>query len=156
MTTQTESALAKLTALSQTLDSVSNQLSQQITEIESALNDLHFGVWAWLRDDPLDVEEVSEVGTNGQRSSVHHIQQLGYGKHKGKWGFLVASGTQESWGADVTITFLQDAPREIKLRAIERIHKLLDILAEGLNRVTQKTTEKVMEAREIATALRKS
>ena len=156
MTTQTESALAKLTALSQTLDSVSNQLSQQITEIESALNDLNFGVWAWLRDDPLDVEEVSEVGINGQRSSVHHIQQLGYGKHKGKWGFLVASGTQESWGADVTITFLQDAPREIKLRAIERIHKLLDILAEGLNRVTQKTTEKVMEAREIATALRKS
>ncbi len=156
MTTQTESALARLTALSQTLDSVSDQLSQQITEIESALNDLNCGVWAWVSDDPLGVEKVPEVEKDGQSSSVHHIQQLGYGKHEGKWGFLVASGTQESWGTDVTITFLRDAPREIRLRAMERIHKLLDIVAEGLNQVTQETTEKVAEAREIATALRKS
>lgn len=155
MAKKAEVALSKLTSMSQTLSSASDQLTQHIAEIESALNDLNFGVWAWVKDDPLEVEEISAVDNDGQGPLVHHIQQLGYGKHKGKWGFLVASGTQESWGTDVTITFLRDAPREIRLRAVDRIPKLLDMVAEGLNQITQETTEKVAEAREIVAALRK-
>ncbi len=150
-----EVALSKLTSVSQSLSSASDQLTQHITEIESALNDLNFGVWAWVKDDPLEVEEMPAADHDGKGSLVHHIQQLGYGKHKGKWGFLVASGTQESWGTDATITLLRDASREIRMRAVDRIPKLLDIVAEGLNQVTQETTEKVAEAREIVAALRK-
>ncbi len=156
MINNAEAALAKLTSLSQALNSASDQLSQQISEIESALDRLNPGVWAWVKDDPLEVEEVFRLEKDGKRSSVHHIQQLGYGKHNGVWGFIVASGTQESWDRDVAITFLRDTPLGIRLRAIERIPKLLDLLAEGLTAITQEATQKAAEAKEIAVALRKS
>ena len=155
MTNPAHAALAKLTSLSQALDNVSDQLSQNIKEIESALDELNCGFWAWVKDDPLQVDEISGTDKDGKQTSVHLIQQLGYGKHSGKWSFLVASGTQESWDTDATITLLRDASRELKLRAMDRVPKLLDLLAEGLTRITEETAQRAIEAKNIATGLRK-
>jgi hypothetical protein len=156
MTTNVQTAQARLTSLSQVLSNASDQLSQSIAEIESALNQLNCGVSAWVHEDPVKVEETSEIGSDGAAHTSNRLQELGYGKHDGKWGFILASGTEESWPADVNISFLSDATLEIKLLAMERIPKLLDMVAEGLNKITQEATRKAAEAKEIASALRRS
>lgn len=150
-----QTALARLTSLSQVLSNASDQLSQNISEIESALNQLNWGVSAWVQDDPLKVEEASTSESDGKPKAVHHLQVLGYGQQENKWGFIIAAGTEESWPEGVSISFLSEAPLDIKLVAMERIPKLLDLVAEGLNKITQETTKKAAEAKEIASALRR-
>jgi hypothetical protein len=156
MSNNVQTAQARLTSLSQVLSNASDQLSQNIAEIESALNQLNWGVSAWVHEDPVKVEESSEVGPDGAMHTTHRLQELGYGKHDGKWGFILASGTEESWPADVNITPLSAATLEVKLLAMERIPKLLDMVAEGLNEITQEATRKAAEAKEIASALRRN
>ena len=153
MSNNAQSALARLTSLSQVLSNASDQLSQNIGDIESALNQMNWGVSAWVHDDPLKAEESPSAGANGH--SVHVLQELGYAQQNGAWGFVIASGTEESWPEDVKITFLRDAPLDIKMAGMERIPKLLDQIAEGLNKITQTATQKAAEAKEIASALRR-
>ncbi len=153
--TSANAALAKLTSLSQALANASDQLSQHIIEMESALEDLNFGLWAWVKDDPLQIDEVSGVDKDGKHTTIHLIQQLGYGKHNGKWAFLVASGSEESWDTDAKISLLRNAPRDIKLRAMDRIPQLLDSLIEEVTRMMEETQQKAQEAKGIATGLRK-
>jgi uncharacterized phage infection (PIP) family protein YhgE len=154
MSNNVQTSMARLTSLSQVLNNASDQLSQNIGEIESALNQLNWGVSAWVHDDPLTVEEVTGTGPDGNHRQVHRLEELGYANSGGTWGIVVASGTEESWPEDVKITFLRDAPLEVKIRAMERIPKLLDEVAEGLNKITQQATQKAAEAKEIASALR--
>lgn len=151
-----QAALSKLTSLSQVLSSTSDQLSKSISEIEAALNKLNWGVSAWVHEDPIKVEEASEIGPDGAAKAVHNLQALGYGQNEGKWAFIIAAGTEESWPDDVTITFLSEAPLDVKLLAMERMSKLLDLVADGLNKITQEATKKTAEAKEIATALRRN
>jgi methyl-accepting chemotaxis protein len=154
MSNNVQTSMARLTSLTQVLNSASDQLSQNIGEIEEALNKLNWGVSAWVHDDPVTVEEFSKAGADGNHVQVHKLQELGYANSGGVWGIVIASGTEESWPEDVKITFLRDAPLEVKLRAMERIPKLLDQFAEGLNKITQQATQRAAEAKEIASALR--
>jgi methyl-accepting chemotaxis protein len=154
-TINVQSSLARLTSLSQVLNDTSNQLSANIAEIEQALNQLNWGVSAWVHDDPVKMEESSATGPDGKPRTVHTLEELGYASHEGKWGFVIASGTEESWPDDVSIRFLREAPLETKLLAMERISKLLDLVAEGLNKISQEATQKAAEAKEIASALRR-
>jgi hypothetical protein len=154
MSNNVQASMARLTSLSQVLNNASDQLSQSIGEIEGALNQLNWGVSAWVHDDPVSVEEFSKAGPDGNPIKVHKLQELGYANSGGTWGIVLASGTEESWPEDVKITFLRDAPLEVKLRAMERIPRLLDEVAEGLNKITQQATQKAAEAKEIASALR--
>ena len=154
MSTNVQTAMAKLTSLSQVLSNASDQLSLNITEIESALNQINWGVSAWVHDDPLKVEETSAAGRDGKQRKVHTIQELGYANQDGVWGLVIASGTEEAWPDDVDVTFLKDAPLDTKMAALERIPKLLDLVADGLNKITQEATQKAAAAKEIASALR--
>ena len=156
MSTNVQSAMAKLTSLSQVLSNASDQLSKSIAEIESALNQLNWGVSAWVHDDPLKVEEVSANGGDGKARTLHTLLELGYANHDSRWGFVLASGTEETWPEDVEITFLREAPLDVKMLGMERIPKLLDLVAEGLDKITQEAAQKAAEAKEIASALRKA
>ncbi len=156
MSNNTQTAMARLTSLSQVLNNASDQLSDNIADIESALNQLNWGVSAWVHDDPLKAEESTETGPDGKSKQVHTLQELGYANNEGTWGFVIASGTEELWPEDVKITSLRDAPLDTKLLAMERIPKLLDQVAEGLNKITQQATQKAAEAKEIASALRRA
>jgi hypothetical protein len=153
MTDPTRNSLARLTTLSQALNNISDQLTHNIAEIENALVALNLGLWAWVKDDPLSVEELTVTTKDGKPAVAHHVQQLGYGKHNGKWAFLVASGIQEKWEEDAKIELLRNCPRQVKLAAVDRIPKLVESFAEELTRVTDEVTQKASEAMSIAVAL---
>ena len=78
MSNNVQTSMARLNSLSQVLNNVSDQLSQNIGEIESALNELNWGVSAWVHDDPLTVEEVTGTGPDGNHRQVHRLEELGY------------------------------------------------------------------------------
>src|SRR5690348_14909698 len=109
MNGKVETSLKQLSSLSKSLNEASDELSKQISEIQSALNEFKFGVWAWAKEPVLTESELSDPDEQGHQYQLNYIYRLGYGKHKGKWGLLISY----SWEAtdEEQIMFLRDAPR---------------------------------------------
>ena len=148
-----ETSLTHLGSLAKSLNEASDILSKEISNIESALGSYGLGIWAWASAPLLTEEEQTEPNEKGVSYTLQYETFLGYGKHHGKWGLVVGS----SWGGDpdLNVSALRDAPREIRLKAIEKIPELLDVLAKNLARTTEEAIERATKAREIAAALSK-
>jgi len=153
MTNKVDATLKQLASISQTLNEASDQLSKQIAEIESALNEYKLGITAWV--ELKKEKELTEPAEDGARLEVTIVEQLGYGKHKGKWGLLVTSYCEEFDGENSNESFLRDAPRETRLAAVDKLPELLKALAQEGAKVTEEATKKAAQAKEIAAALSK-
>src|SRR5690348_17790672 len=131
MNGKVETSLKQLSSLSKSLNEASDELSKQISAIESALNEFKLGVFAWAKEPILMESELSEPDQQGQRYVVGYKYELGYGKHKGKWGLLVSYG----WDAsdEQEFVFLRDAPRHVRIKAMDRIPDLLDVLIKEMS-----------------------
>ena len=147
-----ETSLKQLSLLSKSLNEASDELSKQISAIESAINEFKLGIWAWVRKPILTEFELSDPDEKGQRFELNYHYRLGYGKHNAKWGLLV-SYRWEANEEDMEIEFLRDTSREIRIKATERIPELLDALAKEMSALTQETSKKASEAKELAAAL---
>lgn len=153
MNGKVEASLKQLSSLSKSLNEASDQLSKQISAIEVALNEYKLGVWVWAKKPILTETEISDPDEQGRRFEYNFDHQLGYGKHKGKWGLLVSSGWEGDDGMDTKITPLRDAPREIRIKAMDRIPDLMDDLAQEMLSVTQEASKRAAEAKQLAAAL---
>lgn len=150
-----EASLRKLASLSKDLNEASDELSRQIAGLETALNGYKLGVWAWVKNPIIKKAELSEPDEKGNCYFIQYTHHLFYGKHKGKWGLLVNDGWE--WEDEERhVTFLRNAPREVRLSAMDRIPDLLDDLVEKVAAVTKEASEKAAQAKELATALRPS
>src|SRR6266566_1519090 len=151
MNGRVETSLKQLSSLSKSLNEVSDELSKQISAIESALNEFKLGIWAWAKEPVLTESELSDPDEKGQRFLFNYGHLLGYGKHRGKWGLLISYGLE---GEDETeIMFLRDAPRAVRIKSMDRIPDLLDVLAQEMSALTQEASKKASEAKELAAAL---
>ncbi len=156
MTGKAEAALKKLASLSKNLNEASDELSRQIVALESALNGYKLGVWAWLGDLIVTETELSEPDGKGQQYLIRYTHHLGYGKHKGKWGLLVSSGWEWEDDEERVVAFLRDAPRTVRIKAIDKLPDLLSLFVEKVETVVKEASEKATQAKELATALRPS
>jgi hypothetical protein len=150
MRVEEETKFKQLALVSQNLHSASVQLSEQITEVESALNDLNLGISAWieLRRFTKDDDEAE--------SPIPWSENLGYGKHSGKWGVLCTSYCELTNNpGEVPKSFLREASRDTRMAAVEKIPELLELLAHKATSVAKEASEKAAQAKEIATDLRK-
>ena len=152
MNGKVEASLKQLSVLSKSLNEASDELSKQISAIESALNQFKLGIWVWVHEPLLIETERSDPDENGKQFEYNYYHQLGYGKHNEKWGLLV-SYYWEGSDENMKIVFLRDASRELRIKAIGKIPALLDVLAENMSELTQETTKKASEAKELAAAL---
>jgi hypothetical protein len=152
MTGKVETSLKQLSLLSKSLNEASDELSKQISAIESALNEFKLGVWAWVREPILTETELGDPDEKGMRLQFNFHYQLAYGKHQGKWGLLV-SYFWEATEEDAEIAFLRDASRKVRIKAMDRIPDLLDVLAKEMSTLTQEASKKASEAKELAAAL---
>lgn len=151
MNGKVEASLKQLSSLSKSLNEASDQLSKQVSAIESAINEFKLGIWGWVRTPILTESELSDPDQEGHQYLLEYCHQLGYGKHKGKWGLLVSYGWVASDESE--IMFLRDAPRDVRIKAMDRIPDLLDVLAKEMSSVTQEASKKASEAKELAAAL---
>ncbi len=145
--------LDKLASLSKSLNEASDELTGQIGHIEAVLSDLRLGVWAWV---DLIEEPVYEKQDDGKHMQFTRKVQLGYGKNGRAWGLLIAEGYDEFWEEDrVKVTFLRDAPRDVRVAAVDKMPDLLEQIADKTAKALEEVTEKAAKAKEIATAVGK-
>lgn len=145
-TTNVSALLKQLSSASQTLNQASNKLTEQIKEIESSLSSYSFGVIAWV-----ELRRVREEVDSG-KSSVDRIDRLGYSKENGKWALYVSSAVEEmdyfeSW-------LLRNAPRELRILAIDAIPKLLEQMVAKAKELTAEVANKTDRAKALARSLR--
>ncbi|MDA2937993.1 hypothetical protein MYX75_07000 [Acidobacteria bacterium AH-259-A15] len=153
MTNKVDAALERLASFTQTLNEASDKLSVQIAAIESALSEYKLGITAWVN--LKREQDFSEADDKGVRHQLTYVEQLGYGKHKGRWGLLVSWFWEELLDPyNLDQSFLRDTSRETRLAAIEKLPDLLEALAQKAAKVTEETTKKAAQAKEIAAALK--
>jgi len=138
--------LKQLASASETLNQASNKLTEQIKEIEASLASYNLGVIAWveLRRTP---EEVAE-----NYPTVDRIESLGYSKKNGKWGLFVYSEIEEFEHLEEWL--LRDAPRELRILAVDAIPQLLETMVTKAKVLTSEVISKTDRAKSIAHSLR--
>ena len=116
-----QNSLQELASSADTLNSLSDQLNKQILDVESAVNKMGIGLTAYM-----NTESWSD-----ERGERYDIWRICYEKHSSKWGFTI----QHLWGLesyddsqDSETWAFKDAPREHRLKAIEKIPDLIDAL----------------------------
>jgi len=134
----------KLRQLSKDLGEASDELTAELKEIESRVNECNIGIQVEDFDHPLLVED-----------GVLFI--LGYRRNKKKWGLVVCQyepvNKEEPDDSDIVCINeypLMQASRDIRLKARENIGHLLDLLyTEGEKLLTgvQEANEKLKKNR---------
>lgn len=144
--TNVSALLKQLSSASQTLNQASNKLTEQIKEIESSLASHNLGVRAWV-----ELRRTSEE-IDPSVQLVHRVDRLGYSKEGGKWALYVDSAIQEV--DDYQCWLLRDAPRELRLLAIDAIPKLLEQMVANAKELTAEVASKADRAKTLAQSLR--
>jgi hypothetical protein len=146
-----ESTLKKLAAVSQSLNQASDLVTSRIADVEGALREYKLGVEAWV-----DIRRWYEEGqfTDGSWFRLGRTQKLGYGKKDGKWGLLTYISAEESDEPE-EFSFLREAPRDLRLTAIDKLPELLEALVEKAVQTAQEATKKAEKAGQIAAGLAK-
>lgn len=124
------------------LGSATDEFSKPINRINDVLQKLHLGVTAWVSFD-------SGEDPWGNWSS----SDIGYARIAEKWGLAIRERegnhndgeprSSQSW-------YFNDAPRTLRVDALEKLPELLDKLTKAAEKTAKKLIEKTGEANEIA------
>ncbi len=135
-----------LSAAAKDLNAVSDELGKSISEIDSYLRALNLGIVAWL-----DFRGGS--GSLEQGETWYWNEGLGYDKVGGKWGICIRRVSGDVTDPDneqSEIWSFGDAPRELRLLAIDYVADLLDKLTQAATATTQKLEKKLANAHAVA------
>jgi len=143
--TQTKSALLQLASSSRLLNEVSDQLSQQLVEIENSINRFNLGVTADV------ILRTVDASTDTQ--PITAVDELRYRKHQGKWALVWVSYVNEDPEVTWQEKLLRESPREIRLLAVKKLPALLAELVKKTDDLAAETADMAIEAGELAAAL---
>jgi hypothetical protein len=139
---------SELKTVAANLNTVSDELGRSISQIDMALKTLNLGisVWKTMRRDGNNPE-------NGEFS--YWSEDIGYAKLSGRWGICLRriEGDQSEDVEEVDAWLFNDAPRALRLFAIDHLVALLQKLSEEGVATTQKIRDKLGNAQEIADAI---
>lgn len=145
-----QSSYRQLAAAANNLNNVSDQLGETIAELDGALKKLNIGISAWV--------SVS-ISHYEQDPTQYEGEELGYAKIAGKWGIGIRtiSGDEDTpFGLEETIKdqwHFNDAPRDLRLRAIDKIPELFERLTTDANASAQRIQQKLAHAKQLAAAI---
>ena len=125
------------------LNSSSDELANAIRPIDAALKKLNLGVSAWY---PYRGSEEPDAEGN------YYCRRIGYAKVDGKWGLALStlSGHIHNEENDYDQWLFNDAPRLMRLEALDSIPDLLEKLVKEANKVAEDLQKKTQHARELA------
>ena len=149
LSSRVHSSFQQLAAAASTLNSASDQLSKVVAEVDAALKPLNVGLVCWV--------DIHEPATRAD-GRVTYYEQIGYAKVNGSWG--IAIRTMEEYdqspgdSPDPEEWAFNDAPRKLRLKAIDAIPRLLEKLAKDAEKFTKSVTEKAAEAQQLLSAVK--
>jgi hypothetical protein len=136
----------QLSKVAPSLNSASDKLGKSVTRLEDRLKPLGLGVTSW-------VDFNISHSPNGYN---YHIEELGYTRSDGKWGFAIrtrqGSEVREE-DEDVTSWAFNEAPRSLRVRAVKKIPELLEKLIKDVGSMAKSVAETADEVDLLANAL---
>jgi hypothetical protein len=141
--------LKQLSSASQTLNEASDELTQEIKQVESALGSFNLGVSAWVKF--AGTEEEHDAG-NGNFYRFERVDMLGYDKRYGKWALLVSSGVEEVGQEEEWL--LRDSPRDLRIKAVDAIPALLEKIVEEATSLAGEVRSKANRTKSIADSIK--
>jgi hypothetical protein len=143
------SSYEKLSAIAKDLNTVSDELGQSINQIDSALKKLNLGVSVWVTI----VKRHAEPQNN---EFWEEADQIGYAKKNGKWGICIRTVGEDLQDPDhstVDEWLFSDAPRQLRLSAIDKVPALLEALAKQAEETTKDIQARLRDAHAVADAV---
>jgi hypothetical protein len=122
------------------VNSASDELASAIRPIDAALKRLNLGVAAWYSYDSFE------------DGDYYRSRSIGYARVGRTWGLALstASGYLSSGDEDKEEWLFNDAPRWMRVEAVDHIPDLLEVLVKQANKVTANLQKKTEKARELA------
>jgi hypothetical protein len=145
------SSFVELATASESLNLVSDELGKAVSDIDAGLRKLGLGVTAWV--------QIYAKTDTSEEDPIFLVEELGYAK-VGRWGVALRTRSRDDRAPEPeeTIeTFLfNDAPRKLRLKAIEKLPELLKKLSEEAAKVTKELQAKLAYAQAVAVAVNPS
>jgi hypothetical protein len=141
-----QTSYRKLATAAVALNTASDQLGKVIVEVDAALKALNLGISSWISFN----EWVDDGGSD------YSCDQIGYSKVGGKWGIALRSlsgNYNYGEGTEDGPWLFNDAPRALRVAAIDKIPEFLEKLAKDAVETTKKINEKLQQSRELAKAI---
>ena len=143
----------ELHSAAQRLAKADDDLSRQIADLESAINDLNLRVCAWIEEPVFGEIEYINYDDSKYYCEIHYTRRLGYGEHQGEWGLLVSTDWDET-GGDPNVTFLRNSSLDIRLSAVDRLPEILDSLTRKVMLLGDEVLEKAYVVKRLAERVR--
>jgi hypothetical protein len=143
--TRVASAISSLRTAAKDLNQISDELGKSISEIDSTLKKLNLGVAVWI------------VTNRHSVDSSFANEMLGYAKIGSTWGIAIRklSGDhevpEEQWEEEDWL--FNDAPRSLRIAAIEKIPELIEELSVRAIETTRQIREKLSDVRTVVDAM---
>jgi hypothetical protein len=139
--------LQALSSVASSLNAASDELTKVVGILDEALKKLNLGLTVWV---PFRFRE-------GDDSTGQYDQdEIGYAKIQSVWGIALRRiwGDESMDAHDMSGPFLfNDAPRELRLLAVDKIPEVIEALAKEAFNTTKRIQEKTKEVRELAGAM---
>lgn len=125
------------------LNSSSDELGKAIRPIDVALKRLNLGVAAWY---------LYDGSAKPDSEGNYYCRRIGYAKVSGKWGLALstASGNALADVHDYEEWLFNDAPRWMRIEALDHIPELLEQLVKEANKLAEDLQSKAETARKLA------
>lgn len=141
------SSYNELSSAASVLNAVSDELGKSILELDAALRKLNLGISFWTRFQGADP---------AAEDSSYWSEDIGYAKISGKWGIGLRTVAGDMNRDDEVIEEwpFNDAPRSLRLSAVDKIPELLEKLSKEAVKTTDKIRGKLAGVREVAAAVK--
>ncbi len=146
---RTVEAFKELAGSAAALNTTSDELGRFITSMDQSIQRLNLGIEAWVDTD----------GGWSDPTGEYEKHLVGYAKIRGTWGIALRvsrgyehdpeSCSEESW-------LFNDAPRDLRVDAVEKLPELLDRLKKKAESTSKKIAEKTQRAKEVADAMKRA
>jgi hypothetical protein len=136
-------SLDKLSDTAVTLNSASRRLNEAVEQLNAALKQLNLGIPAWIST------------FSHEEGQIVDSEEIGYARVKGKWGICIRRTIEGFGGPDPEETewHFEDAPRDMRIRNVPFLHKLIAKLNDDALETAQQITESATDAEELAMAI---
>ena len=127
------------------LNAASDELARAVAPVDAALKKLNLGVVAWH----------TYAGTQDQDGEFWN-HRVGYAKVDGKWGLAISTVSGNVFHSGVYEDeewLFNDAPRWMRIEAIDHIAELLEDLVKQADKVAADLQKKTENARKLAEAI---
>ena len=139
------SSYRQLSLAASHLNLVSDELGKSISVLDAALKKLNLGISTWSRLDRWE-----------DAFGNYSTRYLGYAKVNNRWGIAlrtVAGNNTQPEEAAVEEWLFNEAPRSLRIEAVEKLPDLFDNLIKEADLAIRKVKAQSLSARQLAAAL---